>query len=121
MKLPVPLDVPPTVTTTVPVEPANVESPEYVAVITWEPDVVDEKLYVAEPFERAREEVSVVPSTATVNVPVGVVVTELEPETTVIVMISLAPEAGEVVVAESVVRDAPSEDEDVVGQAVRRL
>jgi hypothetical protein len=31
-------------TVTLPVEPANVESPEYVAVMTCEPDVVEEKV-----------------------------------------------------------------------------
>ncbi len=40
---PVPV-VEPMVTVTVPVELENVESPEYVAVITWEPEVVDEKV-----------------------------------------------------------------------------
>src|SRR5262252_5570137 len=51
-----------------------------------EPRVVEEKLYVAEPFERAREEVSVVKSTTMVKVPVGVVVVELDAEVTVIEM-----------------------------------
>jgi hypothetical protein len=78
-------------------------------------------VYVADPFESAREEFSVVPSTARLNVPVGVVVSELEPGATVIVMVSFAPDAGEVVAAERVVRDASSEEEVVVGQAVSRL
>jgi hypothetical protein len=52
-----------------------------------------------------------------VKVPVGVVVTELDPEATVIVMVSLAPDAGEVVVAERVVVDASSTDDAVVGHA----
>jgi hypothetical protein len=40
------------------------------------------------------------------NVPVGVVVLELESEATVIVIVSSAPEAGEVVAAVSVVVEA---------------
>ena len=40
------------------------------------------------------DEVSVVPSTIMVKVPVGVVVLELESEATLIVMVSLAPGAG---------------------------
>ena len=78
-------------------------------------------MYVADPFESAREEFSVVPSTARLNVPVGVVVSELEPGATVIVTVSPAPADGEVVVAESVVRDASNDDDVVVGQAVSRL
>ena len=39
----VPMDAP-TVTVSVPVEAAKVESPEYVAVITCEPVVADEKV-----------------------------------------------------------------------------
>ena len=83
--------------------------------------VGEENVYVADPFESAREEFSVVPSTARVNVPVGVVRSELEAEATVIVTVSFAPDAGEVVAAERVVRDASNDDDVVVGQAVRRL
>lgn len=54
---------PPTFTVIVPVEDAKVEFPEYVALMTCVPDAGDEKVYVADPFERAREEVWVVPST----------------------------------------------------------
>lgn len=38
-----PLD-PPTLTVTEPVDPEKVESPEYVALMTCEPDTVDEKV-----------------------------------------------------------------------------
>lgn len=121
VKLPVE-DVPLTSTVTVPVEPANVESPEYLAVITCAPEVVDEKVYVAEPFESAREDVSVVPSTVIVSVPVGVVVTELDCEETVMVMISLAPEEGALLAAESAVVVASREEELLLAvQEVIRL
>jgi hypothetical protein len=76
---------------------------------------------VAEPLDKAREEVSVVPSTRMVKVPVGVVVTELEPEATVIVMVSAAPDAGIVVVAERKRVEASSADEVVVGHASNKL
>ena len=46
--------------------------------MTWEPDVVDENVYWAEPPERAREEETVVPSTVMLRVPVGVAVTVVE-------------------------------------------
>ena len=78
-------------------------------------------MYVADPFESAREEFSVVPSTTMLNVPVGVVVSELEPGATVMVMVSFAPDEGPVVAAERVVRDASKEEEGVVGQAVSKL
>lgn len=62
------------------------------------------------------------PSTSTVNVPVGVVETELELGATLMVMTSLAPDAGEVVAAERlVVVESSEEVDDVVGQADRRL
>jgi hypothetical protein len=76
---------------------------------------------VAEPLDKAREEVSVVPSTRMVKVPVGVVVTELEPEATVIVTVSVAPAAGVVVVAEKETVEASSADEVVVGHASNKL
>jgi len=75
---------------------------------------------VAEPFDRASDEVSVVPSTTMVKVPVGVAVLEFESEVTVMVMTSLALGAGVVVAAERVVFDGSS-DEEGVGHAVRRL
>ena len=71
-----------------------------------EPAVADEKLYVAEPVVRAREEATVVPSTAMATVPVGTVVLELEAEATLTVMASFAPEEGVVVAAESAVVEA---------------
>jgi len=75
---------------------------------------------VAEPFDRASDEVTVVPSTIMVKVPVGVVVLELESEATLIVMVSLVPGAGVVVAVERVVFEATPDDEDV-GHAVSRL
>ena len=68
-----------------------------------DPAIVEEKVYVAEPADRAREEVTLAPSTAIVKVPMGVVVLELEAEATLMVMVSLAPGAGVVVAADSVV------------------
>jgi hypothetical protein len=47
------------------------------------------------------------------NVPVGVVVLELESEATVIVIVSSAPETSEVVAAESVVFEGTADEEDV--------
>jgi hypothetical protein len=111
----------PSVTTTDPVEPAYVESPEYVASITCDPAVVEEKEYVAEPVERASDDVCVVPSTVTLTVPVGVVASEVESEATVMVMVSLAPEAGVLVEAESVVVEAVNEEAVVEGHAVSSL
>ena len=89
--------------------------------MTCEPLVVDEKLYVAEPLESASEEVSVVPSTSMVRLPVGVAVVELEPDATVIVIVSLAPEAGVELAAANVVSDAASEEAVDVCQLVNRL
>jgi hypothetical protein len=71
--------------------------------MVWEPAVGDENPYVAEPPARAREEVTVVPSTAMDRVPVGVVVLELEADATLMLIASVAPEAGVVVAAESAV------------------
>jgi len=76
---------------------------------------------LADPLDSSREEVSVVPSTTMVSNPVGVVVIELEPGATVMVMTSLASEAGALLAAESVVVEASKDVDDVVGQAVRRL
>ena len=55
-----------------------------------------------------------------VKVPVGVALLELESEATVTVMTSLAPGAGVVIPAESVVFEDTSDDVDV-GHAIRRL
>ena len=61
-----------------------------------------------------------VPSTETATVPVGVVVLDVEPEATVIVIVSLTPDAGVDVAAARVVFEATS---DVVepGHADNRL
>jgi len=115
----VPLD--PTFTVITPLDAANAESPEYLAVITCAPEVVEEKVYVALPLESAREDVSVVPSTAIVRVPVGVVVTELDSEATVIVMTSLAPEEGVLLAADSEVVVASRDEAELDGQALNRL
>ena len=55
-----------------------------------------------------------------VKVPVGVVVTELDADATVMVMVSFSPEAGVVVAAERVVVEEAAEDPEV-GQAISRL
>jgi hypothetical protein len=85
------------------------------------PLVVDENVYVAEPEERASDEFTEVPSTTIANVPVGVVVTVLDAEATVIVIVSLAPELGEVVAAVSVVAELASAEAVLVGQTLSRL
>ena len=66
-------------------------------------------------------EVSVVPSTSIVSVPVGVVVVELDPDLTEMVIVSLAPEAGDAVAAVSVVSDATSDEAVEDGQLFIRL
>jgi hypothetical protein len=53
-----------------------------------------------------------------VSVPVGVVVSALEAEATVIVIASLAPDAGLLVEADRVVLEAVNEEAVVAGQAV---
>ena len=109
-----------TVKFSVPLEEAYTELPEYIAVIVCAPEAVEEKLYVAEPLISPSDGVCVVPSTATVSVPVGVIVLEDDAEATVIVMTSFAPGAGVVVAAESVVFDVTGEVEDP-GQSVNKL
>ena len=111
----------PTVTVTVPVEAANVELPEYVATMTCDPEVEDEKVYVADPLESARDEFTVVPSTVIATVPVGVAVTELDCGATAIVITSLTAADGLVFTAESVVVVAYNDEPDVSGHAVSRL
>jgi hypothetical protein len=111
----------PIVTVVVPVEAANVELPEYAAVMTCDPDVVEEKVYVAKPLDSARDDVSVVPSTMTVRVPVGVVVTELNSGATVMVITSLAPEEGVLLAAEREVVVASRDEAELDGHAVSRL
>ena len=117
---PVPEDEP-IVTVVVPVDDAKVEFPEYVAVMTCDPDVVEEKVYLAEPPDSARDDVSVVPSTVTVRVPVGVVVTELDSEATVMVITSLAPEEGVLLAAEREVVVASRDEAELDGHALSRL
>ena len=72
---------------------------------------------MAEPLVSARSELAVAPSTATVKVPVGMVVTELDADWTVMVMGSLSAVEGVVVVAASVVLDG-TVDESEAGQAI---
>lgn len=108
-------------TVVVPVDAANAEFPEYVAVMTCAPEVVEEKVYVAEPLDSAREDVSVMPSTVTVRVPAGVVVTEVDSGATVMVMTSLAPEEGVLLAADSEVVVVSRDEPELEGQAVNRL
>ena len=56
-----------------------------------------------------------------VSVPVGVVVSVLEVEATVIVIASLAPDAGVLLAADRVVLEAVNEEAVVAGQAVSNL
>ena len=77
---------------------------------------------MTDPFDSASDEFTVLPSTMIASVPVGVVVTELEADATLIVMRSLAPEDGDVVAAESVVAEPANVDPEVLtGQAESRL
>jgi hypothetical protein len=85
------------------------------------PLVVDENVYVADPDESASDEFTVVPSTTIASVPVGVVVTALDADATLMVIVSLAPELGEVVAAESVVVELVSAEAVVLGHTVSRL
>lgn len=86
------------------------------------PDVVDEKVYVADPSVRVCDEFTVVPSTTMDIVPVGVDVTVLLAEETVIVMTSLAPELGEAVAAARLVAELTFDEVlEGVGQAEKRL
>lgn len=71
-----------------------------------EPVAVEENAYVAMPLASVTGEPCTAPSTVMVTVPVGIAVIKLEPETTTIVMASLAPTAGALVPAESAVFDA---------------
>lgn len=76
---------------------------------------------MAEPFESARDEVSVAPSTTTVRVPVGVEVMELDFGATVMVIVSFAPEAGVPVAAESEVVVGSRDEEGPGVQEVIKL
>jgi hypothetical protein len=73
------------------------------------------------PLDKAREEVSVVPSTVIVRVPVGVVEMELDCADTVIVIVSLAPEDGVLVAGERAVVVASREAELPLVHDVIRL
>ncbi len=76
---------------------------------------------MAEPFERARDEVSVVPSTTMVSAPVGVDAMELDSGATVMVMVSVAPLAGVLVAAVTDVVVGSSDEEEPGVHAVSRL
>jgi hypothetical protein len=96
-------DALPTVTESVPLELAYVASPEYVAEMVCAPIVVEVNVNAAAPLTSASVDVCVAPSTATVSVPVGVTVLALEADATIIVITSLAPEAGVNVAADKLV------------------
>ena len=68
----------------------------------------------------ARSELTVVSSTKTVRVPVGMVVTELDADATRMVMASLSPVEGVVVAAARVVEEGTAEEFEL-GQAISRL
>ena len=85
-----------------------------------DPAVLDEKLYVALPLERASDGF-VVPSTAMLTVPVGVAVEAAESEATVIVIASPAPAVGDAVSAASVVFDVSRNEDAPVGQTDSKL
>ena len=89
--------------------------------MTCDPDVVEENVYVAAPLDSASIDVSVVPSTVTVRVPVGVVVMELDSGATVIVITSLAPEDGVLLAAEREVALASLDVPELDGHAESRL
>ena len=72
---------------------------------------------MAEPLDKPSNGLCAMPSTATVTVPVGVVVTELEAEATVMIIASLAPGATLLLAAESVVVEGVVKE----GQALSRL
>lgn len=74
--------------------------------MVWAPATVEENVYVADPFVSGRDAVCGVPSTPTLSAPVGVVVLDADAEPTVMLMASLAPEAGVLVAGESVVFEA---------------
>jgi hypothetical protein len=80
--------------------------PEYAAVMVCEPTTAEENVYVADPFTKVSVGACAVPSTVIVTAPVGVNVVEFDPDATVMVMVSVAPAAGVVVAAESVVFEA---------------
>jgi hypothetical protein len=114
-------EAPPTISEIVPLELAYVASPEYVAEMVCAPVVVEENVNDAAPLASASVDVCVVPSTATVSVPVGVTVLALEADATVMVIKSLIPEPGVNVAADKVVV-LPTEEALVdPGQALNKL
>ena len=74
---------------------------------------------MAEPFAKERDGLCAMPSTAMVTVPMGVVVTELQAEATVMLITSFAPGATLLVAAEGVVVEGIGEVQLV--QALSRL
>ena len=85
------------------------------------PVVVEVNVNAAAPLTSASVDVCVVPSTATLSVPVGVAALALEPDATIMVITSLAPAAGVNVAADKVVVLAT---DDVVldpGHALNKL
>jgi len=89
-----------------PLDAMYVVLPEYAAVMVCEPTTAEENVYVADPFTKVSVGACAVPSTVIVTAPVGVNVVEFDPDATVMVMVSVAPAAGVVVAAESVVFEA---------------
>ena len=85
-----------------------------------EPATSEEKRYAAEPLASARSELTVVPSSKMVSVPVGMAATELDADATVMVMVSLSPVEGVVVAAASVVAEGTVEEFEL-GQAISKL
>jgi hypothetical protein len=85
------------------------------------PLVVELKVKLARPSDKARAEVWVTPSTDTVRVPVGTAALEFEADATEMVTRSLAPEAGVVVAAVSEVVLATGDEDEAPGQAKSKL
>ena len=89
--------------------------------MTCEPEVLDEKEYVAAPDERVNEDTAVVPSTLIETVPVGAAVAEVDAEETLMVMVSLTPGLGLLLDAKRVVLEACNDEAVVAGHAFKRL
>ena len=89
--------------------------------IVCEPEFVEENVYIAVPFKSTSEELTVVSSTVSDRVPVGIVFTELDSEPTVMLMTSLAPDAGMVVAAEIVITEDVGDVVVVLGHAFNKL
>jgi hypothetical protein len=114
-------DALPTVTEIIPLELAYVASPEYVAEMVCAPIVAEENINDAAPFTSANVDVCVARSTATVSVPVGVTVLALDPDATIIVTASLAPDASVNVAADNVVVLATDDVVADPGHALNKL